>query len=290
VTGSIEKTLKRDLHFLISAQLAYLAGAVLSRFSTRAFDLLGFLVGLLIFWIGYGIKNLLAYLTSNKINPYSKINFNRGNLKARLFLITILLFFGLFTAVYLVFKRQMLIGVNFIYISFILFAFLLPLSRFGKILLYGYDVLFEALIVSPFMFMLGSGLQGRNPGSTDVLIALPLFFCFFASAIAFRFPDFQTDQENSLPKTILTQIGWEKSLKLHNYSVLAMIISLALYLLKTRNFIFFPALLSVPLISGFEIYLLRRLAIGMKPNWRLLRLTAVLLIFSLVYAITIKYL
>jgi hypothetical protein len=275
-------SLKKDAFFLFAALLSYLAGALLTRFQTRSFNPVNFLLGIAIFLLGYALKSLLEYLTTSRINPYTRVNFDRQDKKYQLLLATIILFTGAFTVGYLLLQRNILIGVNLVYIVLILFLFLLPASRFGKLVQTNYSIIIEALTGSLLMFLLGIGVQSRNPTPDDFLIALPLFFLFIASSIAYQFPDFGKEISKR-GKGFLDLIGWENGIKLHNIAILAAYLTLIVFL-TTRNtfYIYWPALLTI-FISLFEIFLLTRVVAGIKPNWGMLRTTAFLQYFSIVY-------
>lgn len=281
--------LKRDSFFLIASLLSYTVSAITTRFQQGRFDSWAFFAGILIFLSGYALKSLLDYLTSNRINPYARLSYDKKDKKYQLFLITIVLFAAFFTVVYYLLQKNLLIGVNLIYISILLFLFLMPLSRFGKIFFHSYDVLLEALIVSPLLFFLGSGLQSHNPGTKDLLLALPLFFFYIGTAIAYQFPDYDKDSK-AAATSLLGQIGWENGIKMHNITLLLAWLSLMLYLIVTQTFALYLPILLISGISLFEIYLLNRISMGMKPNWGLLRTTAVLQFFSISYLLVLPML
>lgn len=275
-------TLKRDVFFLFAAILVYLTGALITRFQTRMFDVVNLALGMIVFVIGYALRCLMEYLTESKINPYSRISFDRQDKKYQLVILTIALFVSVFLVGYLILRRNMLIGVNLIYIMLILFLFLLPGSRLGKLLQMNFSLIIEALIVSPLMLLLGRGMQSQNPTSEDFFIALALFFLFVASSIAYQFPEFGKDVKVR-GRGFLELVGWETGIKLHNAMILVSYLTFIAFMVTRNTFsVYWPALFTT-FVSIFEIYLLTRVIAGMKPNWGMLRATAFLQFFSIVY-------
>ena len=149
----LSRFLKKDVYFVYATHLSFLAGSLLAGFRSGNFIRPNLILGICIFFLAFVLKALLDYLTSNKINPYTKINLSRQDNKTSLMITTRFLFMMLFLILYLLLQQKILIGVNLIYIVliFTLFFFLLRLS--GKYLR-KYDIILEALIVSLCIFCL----------------------------------------------------------------------------------------------------------------------------------------
>lgn len=278
----LSKYLKNDLFFIYTSHLSLLAGSVLAGFRSGGFNRLNLILGIGTIWLVFLLKDLLEYLTSNKINPYAKINLSRHDNKSGLILLTIFLFMALFSILSSLLWQKILIGVNLFYIISIFVLFFLPVTVVGKVFVRKYNLLLEGIVVSPLFFLFGMGLQHENPVSYDFLMALPLFFCYIATAIAFNISDIEKGA--ALHETgMIGQLGWENAFILHNLSILLTYIPLFLYQILTKTFaVYWPALIS-SVIALFEIYLLSRILLGLKPNWNFIRMTALLHYFTIIY-------
>lgn len=276
------KYIKNDLFFIFAAHLSLLAGSVLAGFRSGGFNRLNLILGIGTILLAFLLKALLDHLTTNKINPYTKINLSRQDNKSGLILLTVFLFMALFSILFLLLRQRILIGVNLFYIITIFALFFLPVTVVGKVFVRKYDLFLEAIVVSPLFFLFGMGLQHENPVSYDFLMALPLFFCYMATAIAFNISDIE--KGSALYETgMIGQLGWENAFKLHNFSILLTYIPLFLYQILTKTFaLYWPVLIS-SVMALFEIFLLSRILLGVKPNWNFIRMTALLHYFTIIY-------
>lgn len=278
----LSKILKKDVYFVYATHLSFLAGSLLAGFRSGNFIRPNLILGICIIFLAFVLKALLDYLTSNKINPYTKISFSRQDNRSVLLITIIFLFMMLFLILYLLLQKNILIGVNLIYIILIFALFFLPVSIIGKVFAKKYDIIFEALIVSPLFFLFGMGLQHENPITNDFVMAVPLFFCYIATGIASRVTDFE--KESSLSDTgMIEQMGWENAFRLHNLSILLTYLPLFFYLILTKTFAVYWPVLLLSGIALFEIFLLYRISLGIRPNWNIIRMTAILHYFTIIY-------
>lgn len=274
--------LRKQAFFIYSAFLTYFFGSALAGFENRGLRWVNFFIGLLFFLIVILTRTLFDYLTTSKINPYTRVNFQKDKTKAQLFFLTLILFFCFSFVIYALLQLKILIGGNLIYITLITLLMLIALSRSGKIFQKNFNVIIEAFIVSPLMLLLGTGLQEKNPSLIMFLLTLPFFLLYVSASIAMLFEKF--DREALQPgKSLLNIIGWENSIRLHNFSLIGVYLSFLLYFYLTNALPLYWPVLLVALISIFEMFLLHRLAMGMKPNWTLLKATAYLQFFSIIY-------
>ena len=279
---TIAQNFRKHLFFIFAAFLTYFYGSVLAGFEKRVFDWLNFFIGILFFLVVLLLKTLFDYLTTSKINPYTRVNFQKDKAKSQLFFLTMVLFVLFSFVVFALLQREVLIGVNLIYIVLITILMLISISRFGKTLHKNFSVIIEAMVVSPLMLLLGSGLQEKNPGPTMFLLTLPFFLLYLSTSIALLFESF--DNDASQPgKSLLQIIGWENAIKLHNVSILFVYLFFMLYFYLTNAFSIYWTVLLAAFISIFEMFLLHRLAMGMKPNWNLIKATAYLQFFAITY-------
>lgn len=112
-----------------------------------------------------------------------------------------------------------------------------------------------------------------------LLITIPLTFLALAYFLVMNFPSFASDNKYNRG-TLLTRLGWERAVPLHNIFLLAAYLSFLLapgFGLSLS--LLWPAFLTLP-FALFQVYQLRNLALGARTNWTLLTATA-LAVFGL---------
>jgi len=190
---------------------------------------------------------------------------------------------GATVAVILIF-RNVLTGACALLYSF---AFLLgffaasPPMRLEK---NGYGELIEALLVANFIPAIALVLQGRPLTSYLVMLTLPLTLIYLAMKIAHSFEGYAFQITHS-SKTLVTQLGWQRSMRLHNLLIIAAYLLMSIFGLVGLSWSsVWPMLLGLPL-GGFQIFLIQRIEEGDKPRWRLLKLVSAGLFLLTVYFI-----
>ena len=141
-----------------------------------------------------------------------------------------------------------------------------------------------ANLVPAFAFLLQNGEWHRLIGmSTFPLTALHL-----AMMLAFELPDYATDAKYE-KHTMMVRLGWQRGMFLHNILILTGFLILALAtLMGLPSAISLPAFLPLPL-GLLQIWQMRRIAAGGKPNWNALTLTAVVLFASVTYLLAFGF-
>lgn len=271
--------------FLSAATASYLMGVVIARSSGRPLNIVNLLAGLAIFFALYLLQVVQRFLTSNKVNPFTKVRSTGSNRSSTVLTVIFVAFFVIFAGLYFLLRAEVLIGTNLFLLTILAIVLFLSMGRFSRLWFDSMAWLFEGLIVSPIMFLLGSAIQEFPFSRLLILLWMPIFFLYAASAITLLFSEF--DQNSSVrSNNFLSSVGWEKALKFHHVLVLltyvALIVYLALSNTWSRNW---PALL-LSLISGAEVFFLEQMAGGMRPNWQLIRALAIVQFFSLIYLLT----
>ncbi len=266
--------LLRPVHLLLAA-LTYSFGSSLADYLGKPFHLLQF-------WLGMAIV-LLFQVTMN-ILPEVYRPLESETLKGRLDLRTNAMYvsLGALAAIavlaYMLFNAKQLpiISLYFLFFAFVLLLmYSIPpfsfLNRgFGELLL-----AIQMAYVSPSLaFTLQSG--ATHP---FLALTIPLTLLAFTYFIALDFHAFADDQKYDRV-TFLTRLGWQRVVPLHNIFILfAYIFFLAMPAYKLTLLLIWPAFLTLP-FALFQIFQLRNIANGTKPNWTLLNVTA-LAVFGL---------
>ncbi len=131
-----------------------------------------------------------------------------------------------------------------------------------------------AVVIAGIIPALSFSLFSTELHSFLILINLPLFFIFLATTIALSFPNYARDL--SLTRnSFLTVVGWQNGVTLHDLLLIAGFLCLGISgLIGLPWVILWPTMLS-GIFAIFQIVVLHRIAGGHKPNWRLLKFTAI---------------
>ena len=133
-----------------------------------------------------------------------------------------------------------------------------------------------ASLVPAYAFLLQTGEIHR----LLAMSTFPLMMMHLAMMLAFELPDYAADIRVG-KRTLLVRMGWYRGMTLHNLLIFGAYLTLgAAVLLGLEFYIALPALLTLPL-GLLQIWQMRRIADGAKPNWSTLTLTGMVL-FALV--------
>jgi len=269
--------------FFVSAAIAsFLLGVVIASSAGHILNYMTLFGGLLIFLALYLLQVLQRFMTSNKVNPFTHVKSGAQNQSATSLTIMLCAFFAIFAGLYLLLRAEVLIGTNLLLLTFLALVMVISFGRFSRVWFDSMSWFFEAVIVSPLMFLLGSAIQEYQFSYLLLVLWIPLFALYSASAITLLFSEY--DQNNTgRAGSFIASVGWEKALKFHHGLIVLTYVSLVAYLAVSGSWSSnWPALLLV-LISGVEVFLLEQMARGMRPNWSFLRALAIIQFFSLIY-------
>jgi len=152
----------------------------------------------------------------------------------------------------------------------------------------GYGELTTSIVVANLVPIFSFLLQNGDFHQLLAMTTFPLTAFHLAMMLVFEFPDYATDIKYN-KRTLLVRIGWERGMVLHNSLILGgflLIGAAASFGLPLP--IALPAFLSFP-VGLLQIWQMRRIAAGARPNWRALGLTAVALFGSVGYLLAFTY-
>jgi 1,4-dihydroxy-2-naphthoate octaprenyltransferase len=152
----------------------------------------------------------------------------------------------------------------------------------------GYGELITAFLVSflvpTFSFVLQTGELHR----LVAMSTFPLFAINLAMILTFELPDYATDLKYE-KKTLLVRLGWQTSMTLHDILILTAFLLIWLAtIFGMPTFVILPALLPLPL-GLLQIWQMRRISAGIKPNWTALTLGSVALFGAMTYLIAFAF-
>lgn len=152
----------------------------------------------------------------------------------------------------------------------------------------GYGELTTSILVASLLPALSFSLQTGDIHRLLAMSTSPLLMFHLAMMLAFELPDYTADLKHG-KRTLLVRVGWEAGMQLHNLLILTAYLLLGVALLSGLPLaIGLPAILTLP-IGLLQIWQMRRIALGYRPNWNLLTLTAVVAFATPAYLLTIAF-
>jgi 1,4-dihydroxy-2-naphthoate polyprenyltransferase len=152
----------------------------------------------------------------------------------------------------------------------------------------GYGELTTSILVANLVPVFSFVLQYGDFHRLLAMTTFPLIALHMAMMLVFEFPDYATDIKYN-KKTLLVRMGWERGMVLHNSLILGgfLLIGIAASFGLALP-IALPAFLPLPL-GLLQIWQMRRITEGVRPNWRMLGLTAVALFASVTYLLAFTF-
>jgi len=270
----------RPLHLMFAA-LAYILGAGIARY-------LGVPQGALAFWLGLaGVTLLQASMgwLAEAFRPLAEPLEDEDTRAERLALRNIVLLVvlaALSSAAVLALLLARAGALSpaawlFLALSLVLaLAYAVPPARLVNAGLGEFALAAHIAMLAPALgFVLQAGEYHRLVG----IVSFPLTLLALACFLALDFPTYAADQKYDR-RTLLRSMGWERAVPLHHGLVLGAYLLLAgAPLFGLAWGLVWPAFLTFP-FALLQIYFLRNLALGAKPNWKLLTANA-LAVFGL---------
>lgn len=271
--------LTRPLHLLLAA-LTYCFGASLA-------DYLGEPARPTSFWLGLAVI-LLVQITMHVLpevyRPTNEPYLETQTLNDKISLRNNAMYMSLATLAsiavlaYILYNTKQLPLASFYFLIFSLLILLIYAVPPFRLVNSGFGEIFVAIQLAYIYPSLAFTLQADET-HPFLALTIPLTFLAFAYFIVLDFQGFAQDQKYER-LTFLTRLGWQRVVPLHHiFLMFAYIFFLAMPAFNLTLNLLAPAFLTFP-FALYQIFQLRNIALGVKPNWILLSVTA-LAVFGL---------
>lgn len=152
----------------------------------------------------------------------------------------------------------------------------------------GYGELTLSILIANLMPALAYLLQTGELHRLLAMSTFPLALLHLAMMISFEFPDYARDA-NFGKRTLLVRVGWQRGMTMNNLLILSAYLLLGLAVaFGLPILIAVPAFLTFPL-GLLQIWQMRRIAEGAKPNWTALTLNALVLFGVVAYLLAYAF-
>lgn len=265
--------LTRPLHLVLVA-LTYFLGTSIANYLGQPFRPDSFWLGLIVVILAQASMNLLAEV----FRPANEAIIEGQSRKDRLLLRNHALYISIAALTATAVIAFVLYNNNHLSVSAFFFLFLslllilvyaIPPFRFinrgfGEFILAAHI----AYVLPSIAYILQSDETHRF-----LLVSIPMTSLAFAYFIVMNFPTFASDSKYNR-STLLTRLGWERSIPLHHlFVLLAYLFFLAAPVFGLSLSLLWPAFLTFP-FALFQIFQLHNLSLGAPVNWTLLTVTA----------------
>jgi hypothetical protein len=275
--------------FLTSGVFTYTLGTVLALQAGQAWNATSFFLGMLVFFGFYLLERTYAYLSRSKINVFSTLQRSRRLRSPELVFFLFFLFAGLLLCVYFISISGGLRSPNWVWFLLLAVGILMNVSKNLNQWNMPYRWMTDGIIISPVLLFWGASLAKLDSTPVLFFLSLPLLFFYLASQTSLQFETYGEDLKKG-HQALLVSIGWERGMTLHHILVALGYLGLGFYLYMSGAWaIAWPVLLMMS-VSLLEVWQLQRIAGGMRPNWGLLKATAITQYLGIVYILLFAFL
>ena len=275
--------------FLTSGVFTYTLGTVLALQAGQAWNATSYFLGLLVFFGFYLLERTYAYLSRSKINVFSTLQRSRRLRSPELVSFLFLLFAALLLCVYFISLSGGLRSPNWVWFLLLAVGILMNVSKNLNQWNMPYRWMTDGIIISPVLLFWGASLAKLDSTPVLFFLNLPLLFFYLASQTSLQFETYGEDLKKG-QQALLVSIGWERGMTLHHILVALGYLGLGFYLYMSGAWaIAWPVLLMMS-VSLLEVWQLQRIAGGMRPNWGLLKATAITQYLGIVYILLFAFL
>jgi 1,4-dihydroxy-2-naphthoate octaprenyltransferase len=164
-------------------------------------------------------------------------------------------------------------------------AFTLPPIR---LVASGYGELVMSLLRVGIIPALAFTLQGHDMHRLIIMVAFPLVIIHVGMLLAMELPSYASDVKYE-KHTLTVKIGWQRSMQLHNFLILGGFLIFGLAVVLGLPFsVGWPVLFVLP-VALVQIWIMNRIADGVRPNWNLLVLVALATFCLAAYLLTFNF-
>ena len=222
--------------------------------------------------------------TLNKVDPArGMLNEYKRNL---LLQISLLILTAGATLTVILTVRQVLTIPGIVYLGLALLGYFFSAAPPLRLDRTGYGDLVEGIVTVNLVPAFAMSLQGIDVPFLLLQLSLPLLLVFLAARIAFSFRQYGLDSMYDR-KSLVTQIGWQNAVILHNLLILGAFVLIGVLLLAGLSWsLSWPMLLALPL-GAWQIWQMTRIAEGAKPDWKIFLWMAMGLFLVMVYLVLV---
>lgn len=150
----------------------------------------------------------------------------------------------------------------------------------------GYGEIVDAFLHVNLVPALAMLFQIKDMHRLLPMLTFPLTTLYLSMTLSLSLKDYTRDMRYGL-KNLMTRLTWKHGMDLHNILILCSYVLLVMAILLGLPWsLGWPGLLTFP-IGLYQIWQMRQIANGVKPNWKVLNFTAITLLSLTAYLLSI---
>lgn len=275
---------------LLFAGLSYFLGVCIARYLGITLDFSLVIGGLILLSAGLLSSSILYVYFAPAVRQREILGDGTDILAVLRILfyssIVLLMFSGLITF-WLILAGKFSISASLYIIAFFLLALAVSIPPF-RLEDNGFGELVRAMLIAGFPVVVAYSLQAEIVHRMVTYLSIPLVILTLACLLTLDFPVYAADQMSGR-QSMLVRLTWERAIPVHNGLILiGYLFFLAASFFGIPFRVIWPVLLTVPL-GVYQVIMLRNIALGLKPNWRILAINANALIGITLYLLMFTF-
>jgi 1,4-dihydroxy-2-naphthoate octaprenyltransferase len=275
---------------LLLAELTYSLGIAVARYLGISIDKLLVLIGgIFVLSAMAAAGSLHAYFAPEYLYPKNIEDVQERNAVLRFLFYCSIILLGICSLIvfYLILQQQFQPATAMLsaaYVLIALFTSVPPIRLSDR----GYGEIAQAVLIGGlpaiFAFMLQTGNFHRLVG----YFSFPILLLSLSYFLACEFSDFAVDLKHK-HQSLLVRLTWQRAIPVHDSLVIcAYIFFIAAPLVGIPLSLSWAPLLTLP-IAIYQIIVLRNIELGLKPNWRILRVNALAMVGLVTYLLAFTF-
>jgi 1,4-dihydroxy-2-naphthoate octaprenyltransferase len=275
---------------LLLAGLTYSLGIAIARYLGISLDLVLLFVGGFFILCAIAVTGTLnSYFAPDYLFPKNIEDLQERNAILRLLFYCSIALLGICSIVffYLILQQHIQPATLFLCAAFVLIALLIsvpPVRLIDK----GYGEIAQAVMIGGLPAIIAFMLQADSIHRMVGYFSFSILLLSLSYLLITEFPDYAIDLKYK-HQSLLIRLTWQRAIPVHNIIMIgAYIFFVAAPLVGIPLSLSWAPLLTIPL-AIYQIVILRNIELGLKPNWRVLRVNALAMVGLATYLLTFTF-
>ncbi len=275
---------------LLLAALTYSLGIAIARYLGISLDrILLFYGGLFVLSAIASASALNSYFAPDHVFPKNVENLQEKNALLRLLFYCSIALLGTCSIIvfYLILQRQIQPATLLLCAAFVLTALSISVPPV-RLIDRGYGEIAQAVLIGGLPAIIAFMLQAVSIHRLVSYFSFPILLLTLSYLLVLEFPDYASDLKYN-HQSLLMRLTWQRAIPIHNILMIsAYIFFFAAPLVGIPLSLFWAPLLTIP-IAIYQIIVLRNIELGLKPNWRILRVNALAMVGLATYLLSFTF-
>ena len=275
---------------LLLGLLTYSLGIAIARYLGISLDrILLFGGGLFVLSTIAASGALNSYFAPAHVFPKNTENPHEKNTMLRLLFYSSIALLGICSIVifYIILRQQIQPATLILCVAFVLIALSISVPPV-RLIDRGYGEIANAILIGGLPAIIVFMLQEGSIHRLVSYFSFPILLLTLSYLLVLEFPDYAADLKYN-HQSLLIRLTWQRAIPIHNILIIsAYIFFVAAPLVGIPLRLSWAPLLTIPL-AIYQIIVLRNIELGLKPNWRILRVNALAMVGLATYLLAFTF-